>query len=68
MKKLGFVLAAAVLFASSPAYAFTTIQHRYVFYDQAEGSIVGYLEVYCDNTTLQTGRLTAFYDEEHFDC
>ena len=68
MKALGLAVAAAMLAGSSPASAFTTVHYRYTFYDRAEGSIVGYLTGYCDMTTSQTGTMTAFYDEEWFDC
>lgn len=67
MKKIALAFAALAL-AAAPASASSGVQHYYIFYDKAEGDIVGYLTIYCDGTTNQNGPLTAFYYEEHYDC
>jgi hypothetical protein len=71
MRKVALVLTAAALAFGvvGPAQAMTTnVRHSYVYYDSAEGNIVGYYIYYCDDTVGWSGYITPFYTEEHSDC
>ena len=71
MKRIGPVLAAlALALSAAAAYAQSNVRHYYVYYERVvgHGDPVGYSIYYCDDTVQQTGEITQYYDEWHYDC
>ena len=69
MKKAALAVATLFLGLSSPASAFTTLEHRWTYYSSVDKTeVVGYTLIWCDGSATGNGYPTPYYDEEHYEC